>query len=178
MAYDKVVDSAVLDSNLKTVADAIRTASGATGSLAFPAGFESALKNMKTVAEVHKVTLASDVTGAKEVTLLSGNAFIKKYYNNEWFSVVLFADSPIGATGVVPFNYHGNRAIGAANEGVGLRYTSATAVGTQPLTALISGEGWSQHMRARSTGNLTQYLSANYILKAGTYTIILICAEE
>jgi hypothetical protein len=177
MAYDKVVDSSALNANLTSVANAIRTASGATGNLAFPAGFVSALQNMKMVAEVHKVTLSSDQTGAKDVTLLSGNAFIKKYYNNQWFSVVMFADSPKAATGVVPFNYQGNRVIGAANEGVGFRYTSASAVGTQPLNTPISGDGWSQHLRAKSNGNLIQYLSANYILAAGTYTIVLICAE-
>ena len=134
-------------------------------------------QNVKMVAEVHTVTLASDVTGAKEVTLLSGNAFIKKHYNNEWFSVVLIANSPTGATGVVTFNYHGNRVLAGANEGIGFRYTSATAVGTQPLNAAISADGWSQHMRVKSSGNLTQYLAANYVLAAGTYTIILICAE-
>ena len=177
MAYDKVVDSAALDADLTTVANAIRTASGATGNMAFPSGYVSALQNMKFVAEVHKVTVSSDQTGAKEVTLLSGNAFIKKYYNNQWFSVVMFADSPTGATGVVPFNYHGNRVIAGANEGIGLRYTSASNVGTQPLNAAISAEGWSQHMRVNSSGKLGQYLASGYILAAGTYTIILICAE-
>jgi hypothetical protein len=178
MAYDKVVDSAVLDANLKSVADAIRTASGATGNLAFPSGYVSALQNMKMVAEVHKVTLSADVTGAKEQVLLSGNDFIKKHYNNAWFSVVLYADSPSGAAGVVPFSYQGNRKIGASNTGIGCRYTSASAVGNQGLTANISAEGWGQHMRVNSSGKLGQYLHTGYILKAGTYTIVLISAEE
>lgn len=178
MANYKVVDTEQLDADLTTVANAIRTASGSTGSMAFPSGFASALQNMKMVAEVHTVTIASDVTGAKEVTLLSGNEFIKKHYNNEWFSVVLIANSPTASTGVVPFNYHGNRTLAGAYEGVGFRYTSASNIGTQPLNATISAEGWSQHMRVKSSGNLTQYLAANYILAAGTYTIILICAEE
>lgn len=43
MAYDKVVDSAVLDANLTTVADAIRAKGGTTGALSFPAGFADAI---------------------------------------------------------------------------------------------------------------------------------------
>jgi hypothetical protein len=43
MAYDKVIDSAVLEANLKTVADAIRAKAGTSGSLSFPAGFAEAI---------------------------------------------------------------------------------------------------------------------------------------
>ena len=41
MAYDKLVDSAQLDSDLGDIADAIRAKSGGSSSLAFPAGFVS-----------------------------------------------------------------------------------------------------------------------------------------
>lgn len=41
MALDKLVDSAQLDSDLTSVANAIRAKSGGSGSLAFPAGFVS-----------------------------------------------------------------------------------------------------------------------------------------
>lgn len=44
MPYDKLCDSAVLDANLATVADAIRKKGGTTGELAFPDGFVSAVK--------------------------------------------------------------------------------------------------------------------------------------
>lgn len=44
MAYDKVVDSAKLDADLKTVADAIRAKAGTTGEMAFPNGYVSALE--------------------------------------------------------------------------------------------------------------------------------------
>lgn len=143
--------------------------------------YASAVVNVpspKQVAVVRKVTLSADVTGAKEQILLSGDEFIKQHYNSAWFSVVMFADSPTGAANVVPFSYQGNRAIGASNKGVGFRYSSASAVGVQPLTSNISAEGWGQHMRVNSSGKLSQYLHTGYILKAGTYTIILISAEE
>ena len=41
MAVDKLVDSTQLDSDLTSVADAIRAKSGGSGQLAFPAGFVS-----------------------------------------------------------------------------------------------------------------------------------------
>lgn len=43
MAYDKVIDSAALEANLKTVADAIRAKAGTSDALAFPAGFAEAI---------------------------------------------------------------------------------------------------------------------------------------
>ena len=44
MAYDKVIDSAKLDADLTTVADAIRSKGGTSEALAFPAGFVSAIE--------------------------------------------------------------------------------------------------------------------------------------
>ena len=43
MAYDKVVDSSVLDAGLKQIADAIREKGGTSGSLAFPAAMAEAI---------------------------------------------------------------------------------------------------------------------------------------
>ena len=44
MAYDKAVDSAQLDANLTSVADAIRAKGGTDAQLAFPSGFVSAVE--------------------------------------------------------------------------------------------------------------------------------------
>ena len=43
MAYDKVIDSSVLDAGLKQIADAIREKGGTTDSLAFPAAMANAI---------------------------------------------------------------------------------------------------------------------------------------
>lgn len=48
MAYDKVVDSAQLDSDLTSVANAIRSKGGSTAQLAFPSGFVSAINAIST----------------------------------------------------------------------------------------------------------------------------------
>lgn len=46
MSVDKLVDSAQLDSDLTTVANAIRTKGGTSAQLAFPSGFITALDNI------------------------------------------------------------------------------------------------------------------------------------
>lgn len=43
MAYDKAVDSAVLDAGLTEIADAIRAKGGTTDNMAFPDGFKTAI---------------------------------------------------------------------------------------------------------------------------------------
>lgn len=48
MAVDKLVDSTQLDADLTSVADAIRTKGGTSTSLAFPAGFVSAVEAIPT----------------------------------------------------------------------------------------------------------------------------------
>lgn len=48
MAYDKVVDSAKLDSDLKSVADSIRAKAGTADELDFPLGFKSAVEGIST----------------------------------------------------------------------------------------------------------------------------------
>lgn len=48
MAVDKLVDSTKLDSDLTSVANAIRSKSGGSGQLAFPAGFVSAINGIST----------------------------------------------------------------------------------------------------------------------------------
>ncbi len=48
MAVDKLVDSTQLDADLTSVANAIRTKGGTSGSLAFPAGFVSAVQAIPT----------------------------------------------------------------------------------------------------------------------------------
>lgn len=83
MALDKLVDSTQLDSDLTSVADAIRAKSGGSSQLAFPAGFVSEIGNIpsgggggnpieKTVY-THAQDWLSDSTGNTE-------AFKKTYF--------------------------------------------------------------------------------------------------
>lgn len=70
MAYDKLVDSSQLNSDLGYVADAIRAKSGGSSQLAFPSGFISEIGSISTgggggmVKKAGTFTLASDYTYA------------------------------------------------------------------------------------------------------------------
>lgn len=48
MSVDKLVDSSQLDSDLTTIANAIRTKGGTSDALGFPSGFVSAIENIPT----------------------------------------------------------------------------------------------------------------------------------
>ena len=71
MAVDKLVDSTQLDSDLTSVANAIRTKGGTSASLAFPAGFVSAVQAIPTGGG------SPTVTGLSAVYTQSGVVDIK-----------------------------------------------------------------------------------------------------
>jgi hypothetical protein len=145
--------------------------------------YANAVVNVPTpeqISVVRTVTISADITGANTTTtLLSGDSFIKAHYADAGFSAMWFLTTPVAsATGVIHFNYQGNRNIGSSNAsrtGVGFRSSSASAVAVVGMNTAINGKGYAQHMRVDSSGNLLQYLTSGYILKAGTYQIILTC---
>ena len=77
MAYDKVVDSASLDSKLTQVADAIRTKGNTSADLQFPSGFISAIQAIQTGTELQiivSVTSGATVTATKGSKVVSGTS--------------------------------------------------------------------------------------------------------
>jgi len=72
MAVDRLVDSAQLNADLTSVANAIRTKGGTSGQLAFPAGFVSAVQAIPTGSGK---TLLADYTASENVSeiVLSGD---------------------------------------------------------------------------------------------------------
>ena len=77
MAYDKVVDSASLDSKLTQVADAIRTKGNTSSDLQFPSGFISAIQAIQTGTELQiivSVTSGATVTATKGSLSVSGTS--------------------------------------------------------------------------------------------------------
>ena len=80
MAYDKVVDSSVLDAGLTQIANAIREKGGTSASLAFPGGMTAAIAAIATgesggglpdgITEINtgSFTLASDFKGVYNIT--------------------------------------------------------------------------------------------------------------
>ena len=77
MAYDKVVDSASLDSKLTQVADEIRTKGNTSADLQFPSGFISAIQAIQTGPELQiivTVTSGATVTATKGSLSVSGTS--------------------------------------------------------------------------------------------------------
>lgn len=77
MAYDKVVDSASLDSKLTQVADAIRTKGNTSADLQFPSGFISAIQAIQTGTELKiivSVASGATVTATKGSKVVSGTS--------------------------------------------------------------------------------------------------------
>lgn len=77
MAYDKVVDSASLDSKLTQVADAIRTKGNTSADLQFPSDFISAIQAIQTGTELQiivSVTSGATVIATKGSLSVSGTA--------------------------------------------------------------------------------------------------------
>lgn len=77
MAYDKVVDSASLDSKLTQVADAIRTKGNTSADLQFPSGFISAIQAIQTGTELKiivSVKSGATVTATKGSLSVSGTS--------------------------------------------------------------------------------------------------------
>ncbi len=82
MAVDKLVDSAQLNADLTSVANAIRTKGGTSASLAFPAGFAEAIDALETggsggdLVKYYDNSMTGVFTWSTPTTLSSGNLFI------------------------------------------------------------------------------------------------------
>ena len=185
MAYDKVIDSSGLEANLTSVANAIRSKGGTSVDLAFPDGFVSAISAIKTGGNivVRTITFASALNNT-EKTLLTADPFTKEHYSCTGFSAVLVpvdAESITNSTNAyVPFVYSGNRA--AIKTGSSSWYGfyfrgGASSPGLQGNATKLTGTGWNVSLRAKNTGDLTVYVASSLYVPAGTYYIILYCAE-
>ena len=74
MAYDKAVDSAVLDAGLTSVADAIRAKVGTSAQLNFPDGFTATVKAIQSEKPEQTKTVEIISNGTTTVTPDNGNA--------------------------------------------------------------------------------------------------------
>lgn len=73
MAYDKVVDSSVLDDGLQQIADAIREKGGTSASLAFPNAMAEAIAAIPTGEAVEQATPEIDVSSSGLITATAGD---------------------------------------------------------------------------------------------------------
>ena len=183
MAYDKVVDSSVLNANLTSVANAIRTKGGATGNLVFPTGFVDAISAIQTGTvsmEVHEITIASTLgNGTNSMpNILTSNAFVKAHRSKDTFAVLMYPKSPTSATEAYMSHslYHGNVNLATTNlPRYGFAYTgsSASAMGFVGISSKLDATGYNVSFRTTTGGNLSIYVASNRKLPAGDYTLVM-----
>lgn len=87
MAYDKVVDSGVLDAGMTEVAQSIRAKGGTTEQLAWPDGFKSAIESIETgITPTGSVAISEngtyDVTAKATAVVNVLNNHLRFVYNN------------------------------------------------------------------------------------------------
>ena len=85
MAFDKVVDSAMLDAGMKSVADAIRAKTGTTDLLAWPDGFKAAVEGIQTgggQAFQCGTVVSADGTNLVVPCTLDNILIVKKYVSS------------------------------------------------------------------------------------------------
>lgn len=89
MAYDKLVDGAQLDSDLGDIADAIRAKGGTSASLAFPAGFVSAVQEIET---------GTTPSGTKNISISTNGTTIEDVTNYASAQITVAVPQPSGST--------------------------------------------------------------------------------
>lgn len=131
MALDKLVDSTQLDSDLTSVANAIRTKGGTSAALAFPADFVSAI-NAISGGGGTEITTAGDYTinAGDTITMGSGltgalTASGQRVLTNSWDFTSGLVDSVGGLTVTL--------ANGATQDSTGLTISNTTQYASIPL---------------------------------------------
>ncbi len=122
MVLDKVVDSAVLDAGMKSVADAIRAKAGTTDLLAWPDGFKSAVEGIQTgggqAFQCGTVVSADGINLVVPCTL-DNILIVKKYVNSTKYIAYLLNATLLVADGLkiqIGNNSSGN----LINQGIGV----------------------------------------------------------
>lgn len=97
MALDKLVDSTQLDTDLTSVADAIRTKGGTSGQLQFPGGFVDAIDAIETGGGGSELTLLA--SGEYVKTSSSSSLSIPVSYSGTPRLFYAYVETPLDATG-------------------------------------------------------------------------------
>ena len=147
MAYDKVVDSASLDSKLTQVADAIRTKGNTGADLQFPSGFISAIQAIQTGTELQiivTVTSGATVTATKGSKVVSGTSV-----NNSCTLIV-----PEAGTWSVKATRNGQ-----TSDTRSVTFTDSYAVAISFVSAVLNDNDWATIKTVSDKGDGANYWS-------------------
>lgn len=121
MALDKVVDSAVLDAGMKSVADAIRAKAGTTDLLAWPDGFKAAVEGIQTgggQAFQYGTVVSVDGTNLVVPCTLDNILIVRIFPPNSKHTVYLLNETLLLAQGL-KFQITSTNSSTLVNQGVG-----------------------------------------------------------
>ncbi len=168
MSVDKLVDSSQLDSDLTSVANAIRTKGGTSEQLAFPAGFVSAIQAIPT-------------GGGNEMALLGSGSYTKTGTAQSMTIPVTYSGTPRFACVIVDEEISGSAQI--VSEGA--YYTKADdpqnvrtvcPTGAVYFHARKAAGGYTHggldpnsHMELTSSSLVVSRANSTYVLQPNTY---------
>lgn len=165
MSVDKLVDSTQLDADLTSVANAIRTKGGTSASLAFPAGFLTAIAAIPSggggvKAKKGTYTGASDQTANAKITDVSTLGFTPDVFilsihdvadtNNTQYAILFSVAYKVGTTPIKCTGRHSN--------------TSGNTATTASRAELTSDANYYLNI---SNGDIRLHATAQYILLGG-----------
>lgn len=173
MAVDKLVDSTQLNSDLSSIANAIRTKGGTSSQLAFPSGFVSAVEAIPTggggaISVLETITIPSDTRAV--------NIDLTNYQNYNLFFII--ADMELTSSDWVYYVKNGSSESGGTYDGQALRHNFIIAEQANPAgeaNKIFSGSvGNAQFMLG--TGAMTNlyiytYNASNTIKAGSTFKI-------
>ncbi len=139
MSVNKLVDSTQLDSDLTSVANAIRAKSGGSSQLAFPAGFVSEIQAIPSGGggmTLDWATIQEVTVGANSVTSTSGVSTYFSGYNYKF--IMLASDLTVNNQFVLGFSANATGALDQGYRWRGGKVVAAT-VGANYDCVLVEG---------------------------------------
>ena len=160
MAVDKLVDSSQLDSDLTSVANAIRTKGGTSASLAFPSGFVSAIQNLSggglpLLSTTSLGTLSTSSTSGADTTKSLSLASSTKWSDYDLLLIDISVDSQTNGrhTSTVSF----------------VLITDQTTYGT-PSNYAVGGNKWNSKKSSSGTAT-TRQSTTSYGIYANSVSV-------
>lgn len=147
MAYDKVVDSASLDSKLTQVADAIRTKGNTSADLQFPSDFISAIQAIQTGTELQ---IIASVTSGATVTATKGSLSVSGTAINGTCTLTV----PEAGTWSVKATHNGQ-----TSDTKSVTFTDSYAVTLSFVSAVLNDNDWSKIKSVSDAGHGANYWS-------------------
>ena len=147
MAYDKVVDSVLLDSKLTQVADAIRTKGNTSADLQFPSGFISAIQAIQTGTELQIIV---SVTSGATVTATKGSLSVSGTSVNGTCTLIV----PEAGTWSVKATHNGQ-----TSDTKSITFTDRYAVTLSFVSAVLNDNDWATIKTVSDKGEGANYWS-------------------